>query len=231
MNGNPGDAPSRLAGAAPEGAAPEGAAPEGAAPREAAMLARRKSDQEPSLRKNVRTISEMEDQALRSRSAGERVGDAVVKRVGNLTFALIHTVALVAWVVFNAGWGFRTFDPFPYPLLTLVLSVEAIILCVFILISENRMTRASDRRAQLELQIDLLAEQESTKILRLLHRICDHLGIEPLSDPEIRELEARTDPKQVMREIANNFPTVDSQQPSSEEKRRHAPPDNQRDGG
>ena len=74
--------------------------------------------------------------------------------------------------------GIEPFDPFPFGFLTLVVSLEAIFLSVFVLMSQNRMTRQADKRAHLDLQIDLLAEQELTTILHMLRALCAKHGVD-----------------------------------------------------
>ena len=82
------------------------------------------------------------------------------------------------------------FDPYPFSLLTMIVSLEAIFLSIWILISQNQMTRQADRREHLDLQINLLAEQESTATLRAVHGIAHHLGVDPamyLTDASLAE--------------------------------------------
>jgi uncharacterized membrane protein len=89
-------------------------------------------------------------------------------------------VWFAAWIVINGGVvrGIAPFDPFPFSLLTMVVSLEAIFLSIWILISQNQMSRQADRREHLDLQINLLAEQESTATLRIVNRIAEHLGVD-----------------------------------------------------
>lgn len=86
----------------------------------------------------------------------------------------------------NSGLvGIHPFDPYPYQFLTFVVSLEAIFLSLFILMSQNRATRQTDARSQLDLQINLLAEQEATKMLQMLQSLCKHQGLAVADDPEI----------------------------------------------
>ena len=94
--------------------------------------------------------------------------------------------------------GWRPVDPFPFSFLTLVVSLEAIFLSIFVLVSQNNLTRQSERRAHLDLQINLLAEQESTKTVALLERIAAHLHVPIPTDPSERELAAPTDIRDVV---------------------------------
>jgi uncharacterized membrane protein len=100
-----------------------------------------------------------------------------------------------AWVALNLGvTKVRPFDPFPFPFLTMTVSLEAIFLTLFVLASQNRMGRQADKRAHLDLQIDLLAEREMTAVLQLLQDIASHLKVpETVTPEEIRDLMIETD--------------------------------------
>jgi len=100
----------------------------------------------------------------------------------------------------------KPFDPFPYQFLTLVVSLESIFLSLFILMSQNRSTNQADQRNHLDLQINLLAEHENTKMLQMLQALCAHHGLAISSDPEIVQLAKRTEPQQVLEELKDNLP-------------------------
>jgi uncharacterized membrane protein len=93
---------------------------------------------------------------------------------------VIHLVWFAGWIIINGGFIRRVkpFDPFPFSLLTMIVSLEAIFLSIWILISQNQMSRQADRREHLDLQVNLLAEQESTATLRVVNRIAQHLGLD-----------------------------------------------------
>src|SRR5207237_2261372 len=134
-----------------------------------------KDRDDPSIEHNVRLVAELEEKALATRSVGEKIGDAASRLIGSMPFVLFHFVWFAAWILVNLGVvpGIRPFDEFPFGLLTLVVSLEAIFLSLFLLISQNRMTRQADKRAHLDLQINLLAEAETTRNMQLLERIAD----------------------------------------------------------
>jgi uncharacterized membrane protein len=101
-----------------------------------------------------------------------------------------------AWVTVNAGAvrGIHPFDPFPFPFLTMTVSLEAIFLALFVLASQNRLTRQADMRSHLDLQIDLLAEREMTAVLQLLQDIAHHLEVQTsLTSEQLRDLMKKTD--------------------------------------
>ena len=112
-------------------------------------------------------------------------------------------------MVINTGLipGVEAFDPFPFGILTLIVSTEGVLLALIILISQNRMTRQADRRAHLDLQISLLAEQETTVMLHTVERIARHLGLpEDETEVEASNLVQRTDLNAMMRRLEERLP-------------------------
>jgi uncharacterized membrane protein len=129
---------------------------------------------------NVEAIAKLELEEMHRRSAGEKVSDFFVSFMGSMPFLVFHVVGFIVWFAINLGFlpYVRAFDPFPFGILTLIVSSEGVFLAIFILISQNRMTRQSDKRAHLDLQVSILAEQEMTMMLRMQQRLCEHLGVE-----------------------------------------------------
>jgi uncharacterized membrane protein len=153
------------------------------------------------LRQNVRQIAELEEALRSGRSRTDRMVDGISDFCGSVAFVYLHVVWFALWIGANLLLPVRVrFDPFPFGLLTMVVSLEAILLSTFILITQNRQAQAADRRHHLDLQINLLAERETTKILEILNRIEAHMGIDEV-DPEIRELKQVTRPEKVVAEI------------------------------
>ena len=141
---------------------------------------------------------------FRARALPERIGDAIAGFAGSMLFIVLHLLWFGGWVVINLRvlHGVRPFDPYPFTFLTFCVSLEAIILSSFVLISQNHMSRQADERAQLDLQINLLAEQESTKTLQLLQQLCSHLGLESEPrDSDATELAQETQPGAVARAV------------------------------
>jgi uncharacterized membrane protein len=167
------------------------------------------------MRQNVRDICELEEEALRRRSQSERLGDFVAFQSGRMWFIIFHAFWFSLWIVFNwtQGSKHRPFDPFPYPLLTMIVSLESIFLSLFILVSQNRSARQADVRAHLDLQINLLAEHESTKTLQLLQALCKHHGLNCATDPEIKELVSKTNPSEIVEELKSGLPNETDSQP------------------
>jgi uncharacterized membrane protein len=109
---------------------------------------------------------------------------------------VLHVVWFTLWVLANLSLipGIKPFDPFPFQFLTMTVSLEAIFLSLFVLASQNRLTAQADKRSNLDLQIDLLAEREMTAVLQLLQDIARHLDIPvSLTSAQIRDLVKKTD--------------------------------------
>src|SRR5215207_2452942 len=134
-----------------------------------------------------------------SRSRQERIADAVTRFTGSLRFVYIHLVLFGLWILINLGWlpGVPKFDP-SFVVLAMVASVEAIFLSTFVLISQNRMAALADKRADLDLQISLLAEHEITRLISLVTAIAERMEIEVKHDPELAELAQDVLPDRVL---------------------------------
>ena len=119
-----------------------------------------------------------------------------------MVFVYIHLIWIGSWVVVNLGWlGIRPFDPYPFGLLTMIGSLEAIFLSTFVLISQNRMAAAADRRAELDLQISLLSEHEVTQAIKMLDAIVQHLGVPIMPSSDVEEAKHDVDPAIVLEAI------------------------------
>jgi len=153
------------------------------------------------LKSNVLKVASLEAKEKRKRSVGEKISEYIAAFCGSITFVYVHIVWFGSWITVNSI-GNYAFDPFPFTFLTLVVSLEAIFLSTFILISQNHETKLTERRNHLDLQINMLAEQESTKTLELVRLIAKKVGVEA-DDDETMELLAPIDPKKLLKQIDN----------------------------
>jgi uncharacterized membrane protein len=161
-----------------------------------------------SARTNIETVVRMEQEFLAQRTWIDRLGDAVANFVGTMTFVLFHVVGFVVWAAVNAGIipGIKPFDPYPYILLTMLVSMEGVLVAVFVLMKQNRMSRRADQRDHLNLQIDLLSEKEITKMLELQRLVCLRLGIDVDRDSEVQELSKNTAVEDLAQELEQRLP-------------------------
>jgi len=158
--------------------------------------ARRTQDRASALEENVQAIKLWERGILLARSKAEQISDWIVRTAGSGPVLALHVVWFGVWVAVNVGVmrGVRPFDPFPFPFLTMTVSLEAIFLALFVLASQNRLAHQSDKRSHLDLQIDLLAEREMTAVLQLLQDIARHLDVKTtVTSEQLRDLMKKTD--------------------------------------
>ncbi|HSE38169.1 MAG TPA: DUF1003 domain-containing protein [Blastocatellia bacterium] len=154
--------------------------------------------------KNIASLVEMRQAEERKKGFQERAADLLTRFSGSMAFVYLHTIWFGIWIGLNTGLlGSRAFDPFPFSLLTLVVSLEAIFLSTFVLISQNHAGRLADRRADLDLQINMLSEHEITRILKLVDAVAEHLGIEVAEKHEVEELKKDVGAEAVLGEIKN----------------------------
>ncbi len=155
--------------------------------------------------RNINTMVTMQRQLDSQKSFSDRVADKITAFCSSVYFVFFHVVWFGLWVAINLDLisiiGVHPFDPFPFGLLTMIVSLEAIFLSTFVLISQNRSNAIAERRADLDLQVDLVAEYEITKVLRLVDAIADHLGVKEGLDPELEELEEIIPPDVVMKAV------------------------------
>jgi uncharacterized membrane protein len=136
---------------------------------------------------NIRAIVDLERQTIRDASWGERLGQTISDVVGTMGFVAWHILVISTWMAWNVyGPPERRIDPYPFGLLTFVVSLEGVLIATFVLIAQNRMSHQSDQRDHLNLQISMLAEQEMTLMLKLLRRVAKRLDVPPETGDEAR---------------------------------------------
>ena len=170
------------------------------------------------LEEDLRVIKNWESETLAPRSRAEQFSDWIATTIASGPSLLIHLAWFVAWGVDNAGLFPRlVFDPFPFSFLTMTVSLEAIFLALFVLASQNRLSRQSDKRAHLDLQVNLLAEREMTAVLQLLEDIATHFKVQTsVRASEIRDLAQKTDLyglTQRMEELSESQPATPPPEP------------------
>ena len=152
--------------------------------------------------RNIKALLAHRRQEEWSRSLGERIADWVTRFTGSLPFVSIHLLILVLWVLVNLNWlpHFTRFDP-SFTILASVASVEALFLATFVLIAQKRMATLAARRAELDLQVSLLAEHEITQLLTLVTEMAKRMGLETAHNPELAELAQDVEPEKVMEKM------------------------------
>jgi uncharacterized membrane protein len=130
---------------------------------------------------NIEKVVRAEEEQINRMRGATKFVDDIATFAGTPSFLALQLVTLAAWLLWNSGiWPFLPiFDPYPFPLFDVVVAAEAVILTIMIVIKQNTMAVVADRRAHLNLQINLLTEREVTVILKMQRMMCEHLGLKP----------------------------------------------------
>lgn len=137
------------------------------------------------------------------RKPSERLADSMTDLFGSFWFLVLNVIFFIVWVVLNNNIipGVKTFDPYPFTFLTMVVSLEAIFLAIIVLISQNRAAKIADLREEIDLQINVRAEEEITKILNILDAVHDHIGLPADDDEELKEMKLKTSIDEIEKQI------------------------------
>jgi uncharacterized membrane protein len=162
------------------------------------------------LQRNIAALTARRQAEDAAATPQERLAGAITRFTGSMRFVYFHAAAYVFWIIANLGWipGIPTWDP-TFVVLAMIASVEAIFLSTFILISQNRMAAASDRRAELDLQVSLLSEHEITKLVEMVAGIAERLQVAPPG--EVEELKRNVAPEAVLDALEQNENALASQ--------------------
>jgi uncharacterized membrane protein len=152
--------------------------------------------------RNINAIEQHRQEAEESRSIQDIIADAITWFSGSMPFVYFHVVLFAVWILINLEIaGLPAFDPYPFGMLTTIVSLEAIFLSTFVLVSQNRQAAIADRRSELDLQINLLTEHEVTRLLTLVDAMAKKKGIDPCDDGELEDLEKDVAPEEVLNEL------------------------------
>jgi uncharacterized membrane protein len=156
----------------------------------------------PALARNIEALVERRRRDAKTASLEERTAAAISRFAGSMAFVYIHLVFFGGWIALNIGvvTFIKPFDP-SLVILAMFASVEAIFLSTFVLINQNRMAAEDDARADLDLQVSLLNEHETTKLIRLVEEIAKRLEIDTEADDELKELKRDVAPEAVLDKI------------------------------
>ncbi|OGI65470.1 hypothetical protein A3A95_02665 [Candidatus Nomurabacteria bacterium RIFCSPLOWO2_01_FULL_39_18] len=124
------------------------------------------------------------------RTITEKMADFMTENFGSNTFLLFNVFLFIGWILINTNQiaSVPPFDPFPFNLLTNIVSLEAIILAIFVLISQNRTAKVDDLREETHLQLNLISEREVTKLMKMMSLLLEKQGIDLSEDPELRKM-------------------------------------------
>jgi len=161
-----------------------------------------------SLRRNIDVLRHRREEEEASAGFEQRVAAAITRFSGSMRFVYLHLALYGSWILANLGWlpFVRPWDP-TFVVLAMIASVEAIFLSTFILITQNRMAASADRRAELDVQISLLAEAEITKLVELVSDIAARMDVPAAGHHEIEEMKRRVAPEAVLDAIEEGAPS------------------------
>jgi len=159
------------------------------------------SDEEVEKRRKV--IKSFKAKADAKRSLAEKFADLMTIKFGSVLFLSLNALWFLSWILINTGMipGIEPFDPFPFGLLTMVVSLEAIFLAIIVLISQNREARIADLREEIELRISSISEGELTKLINLMVLLLEKNGIKVDEDPELKKMLRPTDNAEIERQL------------------------------
>ena len=159
----------------------------------------------PVLERNIKTLLDRRAREDRDRTVSDRIADSVTRFAGSMRFVCIHLCLVACWIVWNSPLSsLPHFDP-SLVILAMAASVESIFLSTFILITQNRFTALSSKRADLDLQISLLAEHEITRLMDLVTAMAAKLGVEESRSPDLQELRKDVAPEQVLEKLEEGY--------------------------
>ena len=176
--------------------------------REGSQHAARSDDQSESglagvMHRNIHTILEVQQKQDSLRSSQERAADRITRFIGTMSFVYIHIVLFGGWLILNGLQigGLPQWDPYPFSMLAVLATIEAIFLSTFVLISQNRQSAMAVKRSHLDLQVSLLSEHEVTQLIGMVEAIASHLNVEEAQMPEVKELKRDVRPEVVLETI------------------------------
>lgn len=159
------------------------------------------------LRRNIEAMREQRRRDVANASRQERIAQTITDFAGSMRFVYLHLALFGGWILVNLGWIplVPRFDP-TFVVLAMVASVEAIFISTFVLIAQNRAAATAEKRADLDLQINLLAEHEITQLIALVAEMAEKMGVERSRDPELEELAQDVAPEAVLEELKDDAP-------------------------
>jgi len=180
--------------------------PESASPTEATGEPARQAERRMRRSAGISTaFRAIKAQAASNRSKMEVWADRLIGFASSTPFLAVHALIFVLWILWNTPIGSATFDPYPYGMLTTIVSLEAIFLSIFVLMTQSRESRIGELREELTLQVNLRMEEEITKTLHLVAGLYARLGLKMADDPELKAMLEPLDPRKMERELTEQI--------------------------
>lgn len=159
------------------------------------------------IRTNYAFVQSLKSKTDAQRTLSEKFADQITQRFGSMTFLIINVVWFTIWILINTGVVpiVPIFDPFPFGLLTMIVSLEAIALAIVVLISQNRASQIADLREEIDLRMDIIAEGEITKLLEIVSKIAQKHGIDLSQDHDLKVMLEPTNTNEIEKELENEI--------------------------
>lgn len=147
----------------------------------------------------VRILRSLKAQSDAKRTVSERMADGLTSGFGSMIFLIVNIVVFAGWIVVNVKLipGLKPFDPFPFGFLTMAVSLEAIVLAIIVLMSQNRAAKIADLREEVDLQVDLITELEITKLMELVVMLVEKAGIDVSQDEVLQGMLQPSDTEKI----------------------------------
>ncbi len=161
------------------------------------------SSHQENINKRLLDIKSIKARANARRTLAEKFADGMTSKFGSVFFLSINALWFAVWIAANNGWIPRVepFDPFPFGLLTMVVSLEAIFLAIIVLISQNREARVGEIREEIQLQVSTISESEVTKLIHLMSILLEKQGVDIDKDPELKKMLKRVNNEEIEQEV------------------------------
>ena len=149
-----------------------------------------------------KVIKSFKAKADAKRKFSEKFADFLTAKFGTVVFLSVNVAWFTAWIVINTGLipGVEPFDPFPFGLLTMIVSLEAIVLAIIVLISQNREGHITELREEIDLQLNTISENELTKLISMVALLLEAQGVK-LDDPELQKMLKPVDSAELVRQL------------------------------
>jgi len=166
-----------------------------------------KLSREENIEQRLDLVKSFKAKANAKRSPAEKFADWMTEKFGSIVFLSINGLWFFGWIIINTGLvpGIKPFDPFPFGLLTMIVSLEAIFLAIIVLISQNREARIAEIRDEIELQVGTISEGELTKLMSLMILLLEKQGIKVEHDKELNDMLKPIDNEKIEQEIENEL--------------------------
>ncbi len=157
---------------------------------------------------NIELIKKIEEEFNSHRTLGDFIGDSIGGVASNIAFVVVNLIFIVTWIAINSGYFLsrEAFDPYPFGLLSLIITTESVLLFMLVLIKQNRMTRRAEQRAHFALQLTMLVEQELTKVLQMLEKVSGSMGVSTSTDSKTKALSEETHLETLAEKLDEAFP-------------------------